>query len=95
MQIVIDIPQGLKIDFENEQWTALTCVEMKDALQSGIILPENAANGDIIKAMFPNMKVGFITENQIGVYYVKNAPYATVFDLDWWNAPYKAEREGV
>ena len=35
MQIVIDIPQGLKIDFENENWTALTCAEMKNALMRG------------------------------------------------------------
>lgn len=39
MQIVIDIPQGLKIDFENENWTALTCMEMKDALMNGTPLP--------------------------------------------------------
>ena len=40
MQIVIDIPQGLKIDFENENWTALTCAEMKNALMRGIPLPK-------------------------------------------------------
>ena len=44
MQIVIDIPQGLKIDFENENWTALTCMEMKDALMEGIPIPDNATN---------------------------------------------------
>lgn len=53
MQIVIDIPQGLKIDFENENWTALTCAEMKNALMCGIPLPENATNGDVIKTLFP------------------------------------------
>ena len=35
MQIVIDIPEGLKKDFESEQWTALSCMEMKDALMNG------------------------------------------------------------
>ena len=40
MKIVIDIPQGLKIDFENENWTALTCAEMKEALMHGTPLPE-------------------------------------------------------
>ena len=40
MQIVIDIPQGLKIDFENENWTASTCTKMKDALMNGVILPK-------------------------------------------------------
>ena len=40
MKIVIDIPQGLKIDFENENWTALTCAEMKEALMRGTPLPK-------------------------------------------------------
>lgn len=40
MQIVIDIPEGLKKDFELEQWTALSCMEMKDALMNGKPLPK-------------------------------------------------------
>lgn len=48
MQIVIDIPQGLKIDFENENWTALTCAEMKNALMRGTQLPKN--HGRLIDA---------------------------------------------
>lgn len=40
MQIVINIPEGLKLDFENEQWTALSCMEMKDAIVNGTVLPK-------------------------------------------------------
>ena len=40
MKLIIDIPQGLKIDFENENWTALTCAEMKNALINGIPLDD-------------------------------------------------------
>lgn len=40
MKLIIDIPQGLKIDFENENWTALTCAEMKNALMRGTPLPK-------------------------------------------------------
>ncbi len=46
-------------------------------------------NGKKIKAMFPSMKVGFITDSQIGIYFVKNQHNAVVFSLDWWNAEYK------
>ena len=46
MQIVIDIPEGLKKDFESEQWTALSCMEMKDALMNGTPLPKG--HGDLI-----------------------------------------------
>lgn len=46
MQIVINIPEGLKKDFESEQWTALSCMEMKDALMNGTQLPKG--HGDLI-----------------------------------------------
>jgi hypothetical protein len=45
---VIDIPQGLKDDFENERWTALTCAMMKDALEEGTVLPKG--HGRLIDA---------------------------------------------
>lgn len=51
MQIVIDIPEGLKHDFENEQWTALSCMEMKDAIVNGTVLPkghERVINADAL-----------------------------------------------
>ena len=35
IELVIKIPEGLKKDFESEQWTALSCMEMKDALMNG------------------------------------------------------------
>ena len=40
IELVIKIPEGLKKDFELEQWTALSCMEMKDALMNGTPLPE-------------------------------------------------------
>ena len=46
MEIVINIPEGLKNDFESEQWTALSCMEMKDALMNGTPLPKG--HGDLI-----------------------------------------------
>ena len=47
MQIVIDIPEGVKNAFEyEEQWTALLCVEMREALRQGKPLP--TAHGDLI-----------------------------------------------
>ncbi len=32
--------EGLKNDFESERWTALSCMEMKDALEKATLLPE-------------------------------------------------------
>jgi len=45
------------------------------AYKKGIVFPKNATNGDIIKALFPNVGRNFMN----------------VIDLNlWWNAPYKA-----
>ena len=40
IELVIKIPEGLKKDFELEQWTALSCMEMKDALMNSTPLPK-------------------------------------------------------
>lgn len=48
MEIVINIPEGLKKDFETERWTALSCMEMKDALMNGTALPKG--HGDLVDA---------------------------------------------
>jgi hypothetical protein len=66
-----------------------------DALQRQV---ENATNGDMIKTMFPNIDFAemsctvhattSVTSNGVkgGISYD--------FWKEWWNAPYKAEREG-
>lgn len=41
MQIVIEIPEGLKDVFENRNVTALDVEEMKMALRNGTVLPEH------------------------------------------------------
>ena len=48
MKLIIDIPEGLKKDFELEQWTALSCMEMKDALEKATPLPKG--HGKIVDA---------------------------------------------
>lgn len=67
------------------------------------VLPDNATNGDMVKAMFPNMETEFIDQRLIypnGLYKseLREKPYNAgednlVFVLrslaDWWNAPYK------
>ena len=48
-------------------------------------IPDNATNGDMIKAMFPNEE---IIETDGACVYVG---VKMRFDKDWWNAPYKRE----
>jgi len=58
-------------------------------------LPQNATNGDVIKAMFPNLE--WINRNKdVDFYYLdSDTPYTPKLSTfrSWWNAPYKAESE--
>ena len=61
-----------------------------------IPISDYATNGDIFKVMFPNVKI-LINENlgeQGTVFAIfKNPETVILFDLDWWNAPYKGVDE--
>ena len=48
IELLIKIPKGLKNDFELEQWTALSCMEMKNALEKATPLPKG--HGRLIDA---------------------------------------------
>ncbi len=62
-------------------------------------IPTGATNGDVIKAMFPDAKIGR------GFYGIENTPliclnlgtnhaaYEMTFIEDWWNAPYNQKVE--
>ena len=60
---------------------------------NAISIPENATNGDMIRAMFPNAKI-YASQSLKSVNVVTEYGLdAQVFDLSWWNAPYKSESE--
>jgi len=58
---------------------------------SAIKIPQNATNGDAIKAIFPNIKIEEIDNDFLVVrnWDIQGTPFFKV----WWNAPYKAESE--
>ncbi len=55
-----------------------------------IVLPDSPTNGDVIKAIFPNLDVRFDKEENI---YDVGAPSGftayTPFAAEWWDARYK------
>ena len=54
---------------------------LKDGdLERIVIIPKDATNGDMLKALYPKVTAGFIGHY---VYHIGE------FDLEWWNAPYK------
>ena len=59
-----------------------------------IEIPDNAANGDMIKALFPNLIICKGYENIHAVVIIIGDTMMS-FREDWWNAPYKlSELEG-
>ena len=57
-------------------------------IHNAIIIPRGATNGDMIKAMFPNVEC---REDRLGnVFVISSAQLGyIVFRKSWWNAPYK------
>ncbi|MBP5597202.1 MAG: hypothetical protein J6Y02_17600 [Pseudobutyrivibrio sp.] len=68
------------------------CESIESKVDRAILIPEGATNGDVIKAMFPKVTI-IVNENlgEKGTVFVifKNHETVILFDLDWWNAPYK------
>ena len=54
-----------------------------------IDIPKNATNGDMIKAIFPNIEIEGIG-GEIKCIAAQNG--TSYFALDWWNAPYERGR---
>lgn len=64
-----------------------------------ISIPAGATNGDVIKAMFPNIEVkphmayGLKNGIKVRVYIDEFSVFDLWFPTRWWNAPYKRGSE--
>ena len=81
----------LKKELLENEWDDGAIHDILDAspIVNAIPIPDNATNGDMIEAMFPNLK-GREKAFEINVTVNKN-PIGG-FAVDWWNAPYGKER---
>lgn len=61
---------------------------IKSISQKVITIPDNATNGDVIKALFPNSRVD-ISCARAFFYIREDLKRFVTFDIDWWNAPYQ------
>ena len=84
MKLIIDIHEETYNDIQSRDWknSELVFSEEWKAIHNGTPIPDNATNGDVVKAMFPNMKVDVSGG-------VVRADRYTQFDLSWWNASYQ------
>lgn len=94
-KIIINIRDDIKSN------TGSCTEEIYSAIQNGVLLPTNATNGDVIKALFPNAH-DWIVRNTIEgdaqgedeVSHFLELPNNLIinrFTEDWWNAPYEGE----
>jgi hypothetical protein len=80
---------------ENEKGSATyefveTAVKMmeQEPCEDAIIIPKGATNGDMIKAVFPNIDASVSGEGDVIDVYELGI-YCQTFDSDWWKAPYE------
>ena len=66
--------------------------EIARMIQNGTPIPDNATNGETIKAMFPNTEI-MITDERV---FLRDGTIVMIFPLRWWNAPYqKGKNENI
>ena len=56
-------------------------------------IPDNTTNGDVIKALFPDLKITRELKDVVTVYALcpDGNEFVIHFDSDWWNAPYRRD----
>lgn len=104
MKVLIDIPQDHKRVIDN---LVSDCkgyllpheveIRLARAVKIGTVIPDNATNGDMIKAMFPEVEVqeimGWFDKDKVLGYRTWLGGRSQDYLFDWWNAPYKKEVE--
>jgi len=89
MRILIDIDEKdfHRICQEYISFSDTLEVRGLSAIAEGTPIPDNATNGDVLKAMFPNIEV---EEQGKDLFIVFNMDIqGTPFYKAWWNSPYQ------
>lgn len=98
MKLIIDIPDQEYEDIQayniNMDGVDVVC----ESILHGTPIPDNATNGDVIKAIFPYIDEKSKLFKDNGTQYDISVDIGTKwasldFDKEWWNASYKAESE--
>ena len=80
----------LGLEYNGEEIDTFEALEKQ--VVNAVPIPDNATNGDVIKAMFPNVE--FKNDHQFTVWgYINGGDCIVKYDIDWWNAPYKKGAE--
>ena len=92
MQIVIDISEE-EYRLCKKQWDTECLDPLMMAVKYGTPIPDNATNGDVLKAMFPNVITQeFAMTIHATTKVISNGVKGGIsydFWKDWWNSPYQ------
>ncbi len=93
MKVLIDIPQEMfkaTQTYYSDFTTRLSMKACTEIIANGTPIPDNATNGDMIKAMFPYAKIDINEMLGVsGIVFVDSENEIIPISQDWWNAPYK------
>ena len=100
IQLVIEIPNYdyeyimnnciVPIKFDNHIYEAIRNGTPLPKGHGVLTIPENPTNGDIIRALFPNVEVK--EKNNGYEIYFGVGTAIQFFNYKWWNAPYKEDK---
>jgi len=92
MKLIIDIPEDRYKDVIEARKHHLLD-SYAQAIANGTPIPDNATNGDVIKAMFGYKRMSHFNDYPplVDVYGLDNNDDndSVTFYEDWWNAPYQ------
>lgn len=91
MKLVIDIPEWVYEEIKTKDFE-VNGFSVDVAIMNGTLLPENATNGDVIKAVFPNAEIEVYQTIVLVKYTEQNNEWVSYSPV-WWNAPYEADKE--
>ena len=77
----------MKLEINKEWVDEAVQKAVEEIKQNEILIPEGMTNGEVLQALFPNMKTEDTSvESLIGTDIDRGY---VVFNRDWWNAPYQ------
>jgi len=56
-----------------------------------VIINDASTNGDVIKTMFPQLKINIFPD--MVIVFGEDYVFQHHYPIEWWNAPYKTESE--
>ena len=92
MKLIIDIP---KCEYDKICKTMLHTSSgnpnfyFESKIAHGTPIPDNATNGDVIKALYSDAKYDTYFDFIAMTTHTERTVFMSRFDRDWWNAPYQ------